>query len=72
MKPKLRLRSHYAFDKMAVGATKSIKIPDDDPRAGVRALCAAYAYARRNGWRFAGRAAVTRNGNAVMHIYRVG
>lgn len=41
-------RNKYHFEKMKVNATKRITIPPKDPIAGLRALTAAYAFARRH------------------------
>jgi hypothetical protein len=74
------VRREYGFDKMkAVGAEKKIIISDKDPIAGLRALTAAYAFARRHNEkvtrarkgakiRFAGRTSAT---GKVMVIQRV-
>ncbi len=70
MVAKLKPRNAYKFELMSIGDIKKIRIPEDDPRAGVRALCAAYAYGRRNGWIFCGRQRVNRAGVLIMEIGR--
>jgi len=67
-------RNTYRFHDMAVGEILKFTNTDRDPRAGARALCAAYAVARRSGTgkkalKFAGRTEKVR-GKKVMHIYR--
>lgn len=63
-------RNKYGFDKLGVGDLLVVEVPADDPRAGARALCAAYAYGRRNGMKFFGHAYVTANGSRFMKIGR--
>ena len=65
-------RAHYAFHKMGPFDLIRVRIPDDDPKAGARALCAAYAYGRRNGLKFCGGLyVVPKSGNRYMVIRRV-
>ena len=47
-------RSKYQFGQMKVGEILDVEITEDDPRAGARALCAAYAYGRRHNMQFCG------------------
>ena len=63
-------RAKYGFDDMQVNDVKDIRIPDEDPEAGDRARCAAYAYGRRNDQRFCGAVAI-RRGKNYMQIRRV-
>lgn len=70
MKQKPQPRAKYNFHELPRDAVMSVKIPEDDPAAGSRALCAAYAYGRRNGKQFCGATGVVRNKN-VMLIRRV-
>lgn len=63
-------RKHYSFAAMQPGDTIRIKIPEDDPRAGTRALCAAYAYGRRHGMKFFGKQHTTPVRGHVMVIGR--
>lgn len=60
-------RAKYAFDEMAVNDVKRIRAADG---AGTRALTAAYAYARRNGWQFCG-GLDTKRGVTSMLIRRM-
>lgn len=43
---KIKLRLQYRFDTLRVGGFRKVNIADD-PKAGSRALSAAYNYARR-------------------------
>ncbi len=61
-------RLQYGFEDMIQNDVKKIAITNDDPTAGVRARGAAYAYARRNGWRFCG--AVERIGDKKWMVIR--
>lgn len=69
-------RREYGFDKMKRDDVKKISIPPSDPIAGLRALTAAYAFARRHNAKvakakrikFAGRTSPT---GKVMNIHRV-
>jgi hypothetical protein len=63
-------RAKYDFGEMSVNDVKDVRIPDDDPEAGDRARCAAYAYGRRNDQQFCG-AVTTRRGKNYMQIRRV-
>ncbi len=63
-------RAKYGFEEMKVNDVKKVRIPDDDLQAGDRARCAAYAYARRNSWKFCG-AVETSRGKSYMLIRRV-
>lgn len=47
-KIKIVPRSSYNFGRLKRGGMKSVKITKADPTAGLRALTAAYAYARRH------------------------
>lgn len=60
-------RAKYGFGEMAVNEVKKIR---DEDGSGTRALTAAYAYARRNGWKFCGATETTR-GVTSMLIRRV-
>ncbi len=62
-------RRTYNFARMKAGGKKEISITKLDPKAGIRALTAAYAFARRNkGVRFAGR---TNKAKTILTIHRV-
>jgi hypothetical protein len=63
-------RKSYPFDTMAVGEVFSVKITAEDVRAGARALCAAYAYGRRNGQRYCGASRTARSGVKYLDISR--
>ena len=63
-------RTHHNFHEMGVDDLKKVRIPDDDPNAGERARCAAYAYGRRNKRQFCG-AVETQRGKKYMIIRRV-
>lgn len=63
-------RKKYDFHKMSVNDRKKFLIPDEDPEAGARARCAAYAYGRRNNQTFCGCVEIQR-GKTYMLIRRV-
>lgn len=63
-------RKRYEFEYMKKNDVKRIHVPDDDTQAGARALCAAYAYGRRNDWKFCGATDVQR-GKTYMLIRRI-
>ena len=63
-------RNKYDFDQMKKNDVKKVHVPDDDTNAGQRALCAAYAYGRRNNQKFCGATDVQR-GKTYMLIRRV-
>ena len=48
-------RKKYHFVAMKVGDVIDVEITPADPKAGARALCAAYAYGRRNNLKFCGK-----------------
>ena len=60
-------RAKYGFGEMKVDDVKRVK---DEDGAGTRALTAAYAFARRNGWQFCG-GRETKRGVTSMLIRRV-
>ena len=66
-----RPRASYDFGIMQKNDLLRIRVPDSDPRAGLRALTAAYAYGRRNNQKFCGAHSTTRSGNRSMTIRRV-
>jgi hypothetical protein len=68
--PELTPRYEYDFSGMEIGDTKSFEVPSDDPKAGSKTLCAAYAYARRHGWKLVGRLE-RKDGKVFRHIYRM-
>lgn len=70
MAKKPQPREKYYFHTMSKDDVMTIKIPDNEPKAGTRALCAAYAYGRRNNKCFCGATTVVRKKN-VMLIRRV-
>ena len=47
-------RPNYGFETMKVNDVKKVLCPDHDAFAGERVRAAAYAYGRRNGWKFCG------------------
>ena len=63
-------RKKYTFATMKRGDVVNIRIPEDDPKAGVRARCAAYNYGMRNGKVFCGAVGLVRK-KPVMMIRRV-
>lgn len=65
------LNRRYHFARMWPGMAMSVPIPPEDPRAGDRALRAAYAYGKRNGMQFTGKKVRGRRGNFTMRIWRV-
>lgn len=60
-------RAKYGFGDMRVDEVKKVR---DEDGSGTRALTAAYAYARRNGWKFCG-AMETKRGVTSMLIRRI-
>ena len=60
-------RAKYEFGEMILNEVKKVR---DEDGSGIRALTAAYAYARRNGWKFCG-ATETKRGVTSMLIRRV-
>ena len=70
MSKQLKPRNNYNFGDLHVGETRKFRVTETDPRAGTRALCAAYAYGRRNGQKFFGATTTTRFGNTYMTIGR--
>jgi hypothetical protein len=70
MRETFQPRKSYRFGGLQPGQRIRIKIPDDDPLAGRRALCAAYAYGRRNGMKFFGKVSITPKRGKVMVIGR--
>ena len=63
-------RAKFNFSTMKLDGIKRIAVPEDDTGAGQRALSAAYAYGRRNGWGFCG-AHVEEGGKTYMLIRRI-
>ena len=63
-------RTSYQFDRLEVGKSIRIQITDAEPLAAKRALCAAYAYGRRNGKTFFGKQSETPKRGKVMTIGR--
>jgi hypothetical protein len=67
MKDKPQPRASYRFALMKVDEVYKVR---DEDGAGKKALAAAYAYGRRNGWKFCG-AQDTKRGIDYMLIRRV-
>jgi hypothetical protein len=63
-------RHQYHFGSMKENEVKRIRVPEDDPTAGMHARGAAYAYGRRNDWDFCGEH-VTIKGKVWMLIRRI-
>ncbi|MHB0965316.1 MAG: hypothetical protein ACYC36_02570 [Bellilinea sp.] len=63
-------RIKYGFEAMKIDEVKRVPITANDPDAGIRARCAAYAYGRRNGQQFCG-AVMNYNDEPVMAIRRI-
>lgn len=70
MSQPFRPRKAYQFHLLQPGQSIRVPIPADDPQAGRRALCAAYAYGRRNKQKFFGKQTETPKRGKVMHIGR--
>jgi hypothetical protein len=49
-----KVRNNYGFNELGVNEFYKFPITEEDPQAGARALCAAYAFGRRNGRIFSG------------------
>lgn len=64
-------RNSYSFHLMQKDSVKKILIPDDKPIVGVRARCAAYAYARRSGEGMCTETSVTRSGRTYLLIRKL-
>lgn len=60
-------RNEYNFHLMAKDEVKKIHVPENEPIVGVRARCAAYAYARRSGDRMCTETSISR-GKAYLLI----
>lgn len=59
-------RAKYDFHEMRINDVKKFRIPDDNLERGERALNAAYAYGKRNGWKFCGCTEVQRGKSYVL------